>query len=153
MIRLRLTNRLLPAMRAARWGRIINISSMAGTLPPPTGPDYSACKAAMNNMTLSLAKSAAADGITVNAVSPRTVFTPKLEAAFRDLAAKNGWAGKDENWPEVEAAVLPHVAPVPIGRVGTAGDIANAVAFLCSPLASYIIGMDFRIDGGMMPAI
>ena len=149
----RLTNRLLPAMRQAKWGRIVNISSMAGTLPPPNGPDYSACKAAMNNLTLSLAKAAAADGITVNAVSPGTVFTPKLEAAFRDLAAKNGWADRDGEWSAVERAVLPHVASVPIGRVGTAGDIANAVAFLCSPLASYITGLDLRIDGGMMPAI
>ena len=149
----RLTNRLLPDMRAARWGRIVNISSMAGTLPPPTGPDYSACKAAINNMTLSLAKSAAADGITVNAVSPGTVFTPKLEAAFRDLAVRNGWAERDAAWPAVEHAVLPHVASVPIGRVGTAGDIANAVVFLCSPLAGYITGVDLRIDGGMMPAI
>ena len=149
----RLTNRLLPAMRSAGWGRIVNISSMAGTLPPPTAPDYSACKAAMNNLTLSLAKSAATDGITVNAVSPGTVFTPKLETAFRDLAAKNGWADRDSSWSEVERAVLPHVAPVPIGRVGTSGDIANAVAFLCSPLAGYITGMDLRVDGGMMPAI
>ena len=149
----RLTNRLLPAMRAARWGRIVNVSRMAGTLPPPSGPDYSACKAAMNNLTLSLAKSVAADGITVNAVSPGTVFTPKLDAAFRDLAAKNGWAERDEDWPAVERAVLPHVASVPIGRVGTVGDIANAVAFLCSPLARFITGMDVRGDGGMMPAI
>ncbi|TPG14699.1 SDR family oxidoreductase [Sphingomonas koreensis] len=149
----RLTNRLLPGMRTARWGRIINISSMAGTMPPSNGPDYSACKAAMNNLTLSLAKSAAADGITVNAVSPGTVFTPKLEEAFRDLAAKNGWADHKGEWSEVERAVLPHVAPVPIGRVGMAGDIANAVAFLCSPLAGYITGVDLRIDGGMMPAL
>ncbi len=149
----RVTSRMLPAMRAAKWGRIINISSMAGSLPPSTGPDYSACKAAMNNLTLSLAKSAAADGVTVNAVSPGTVFTPKLEAAFRDLAAKNGWADRDGDWSDVEHAVLPHVAPVPIGRVGTARDIANAVAFLCSPLAGYITGTDLRVDGGMMPAL
>lgn len=149
----RLTNRLLPAMRSAGWGRIINISSMAGTLPPPTGPDYSACKAAMNNLTLSLAKSAAIDGITVNAVSPGTVFTPKLETAFRDLAGKNGWADRDAEWAAVERAVLPHVASVPVGRVGTAEDIANTVVFLCSPLAGYITGMDLRVDGGMMPAI
>ena len=149
----RLTNRLLPTMRAAGWGRIVNISSMAGTMPPAGGPDYSACKAAMNNLTLSLAKSVAADGITVNAVSPGTVLTPKLESAFRDLASKNGWADRKAKWIEVERAVLPHVAPVPIGRVGTSSDIANAVAFLCSPLAGYITGMDLRVDGGMMPAI
>ena len=149
----RLINRLMPAMRVGGWGRIVNISSLAGSLPPPTGPDYAACKAAMNNLTLSLSKSAAADGITVNAVSPGTVFTPRLEATFRAMGAKNRWAAADGKWAEVEAAVLPHVAPVPVGRVGTAADIANAVAFLCSPLAGYITGMDLRVDGGMMPAI
>lgn len=149
----RLTNRLLPAMRAAKWGRVVNVSSMAGTMPPATGPDYSASKAAMNNLTLSLAKSAAADNVTVNAVSPGTVFTPKLEEAFRRMAAANGWADETAAWAEIEGAVLPHVAPAPVGRVGTATDIANAVAFLCSPLTGYITGMDLRVDGGMVPAI
>lgn len=86
-------------------------------------------------------------------MSPGTVFTPKLETSFRNLATKNGWANHEDEWSEVERAVLPHVAPVPMGRVGMAGDIANAVAFLCSPLAGYITGVDLRVDGGMMPAI
>jgi len=149
----RVTNRLLPAMRQMGWGRVINISSLAGMMPPATGPDYSACKAAINNMTLSLAKSAAADGITVNAISPGTIMTPKLEATFRRMAATNGWADEASSWAELERAVLPHVVQVPIGRVGKADDIANAVAFLCSPLAGYITGVDLRIDGGVMPAL
>ena len=66
----RVSARLLPAMRQARWGRVINISSGAATMPPATGPDYSAAKAAINAMTASMAKAVAAEGITVNAVSP-----------------------------------------------------------------------------------
>ncbi|WP_010164963.1 SDR family oxidoreductase [Sphingomonas sp. PAMC 26617] len=81
------------------------------------------------------------------------MFTPKLETASRELAAKNGWADHEGEWREVERAVLPHVTPVPIGRVGMADDIANAVAFLSSSLVGYITGVDLRIDGGMMPAI
>jgi 3-oxoacyl-[acyl-carrier protein] reductase len=149
----RITNILLPKMRAAKWGRVVNVSSLAGTLPPATGPDYSACKAAMNNMTMSLSKSAAGDGVTVNAISPGTIFTPNLEAAFRKMAASNGWADDQAAWAVIEQAVLPHVVQVPVGSVGKVDDIAAAVAFLCSPLAGYITGVDLRIDGGVMPAL
>ena len=149
----RLTNLLLPKMRAARWGRIVNVSSLAGTLPPATGPDYSACKAAMNNLTKSLSKAVAGNGITVNAVSPGTILTPKLEAAFRAMAREKGWAAADAPWAEIERAVLPNVFEVPAGSVGRPEDIGRAVAFLCSPLAGYITGMDLHIDGGAMPAL
>ena len=149
----RITNCVLPAMQDAKWGRIVNVSSVAGMMPPATGPDYSACKAAMNNFTSSLAKAVAEAGITVNAISPGTIFTPKLEAAFREMARSNGWADHAAAWSEVERAVLPHVVNVPLGQVGHAGDIAHAVAFLCSPLAGYITGVDLRIDGGAVPTL
>ncbi len=150
---IRLTNLLLPEMRAAGWGRIVNISSLAGVLPPATGPDYSASKAAMNSLTKSLSKAAAADGITVNAVSPGTILTPKLEAAFRKQAGDNGWTASDAPWAEIERAVLPHVFDVPAARVGRPEDIGRAVAFLCSPLAGYVTGVDLYVDGGAMPAL
>ena len=149
----RITSRLLPRMQAAHWGRVVNVSSAAGLMPPATGPDYSASKAAINNLTVSLAKAVAGHGVTVNAVSPGTVLTPKLEAAFRRMADANGWADGGAAWAEVERAVLPHVAQVPLGKVGRADDIAHAVAFLCSPLAGYITGIDLRIDGGMVPTL
>ena len=149
----RVTNILLPKMRTAKWGRVINVSSLAGSMPPATAPDYSACKAAMNNMTLSLSKSAAGDGVTVNAISPGAIFTPKLEAAFRKLAVSNDWAAGDAPWSTIEQAVLPRIVTVPAARVGSAAEIAHAVAFLCSPLAGYITGIDMRIDGGAMPAL
>ncbi|MDR3673460.1 MAG: SDR family NAD(P)-dependent oxidoreductase [Holophaga sp.] len=149
----RVTNILLPKMRAAGWGRVVNVSSLAGAMPPAAGPDYSASKAAMNNMTVSLSKAAAGDGVTVNAISPGTILTPKLEAAFRKMAESNGWVDGEATWPEIERAVLPHVVHVPIGRVGQAADIAHAVAFLCSPLAGYITGVNLRIDGGVMPSL
>ena len=149
----RITNCLLPGMRAANWGRVVNVSSAAGLMPPASGPDYSACKAGINSLTVSLSKAVAGAGVTVNAVSPGTVFTPKLEAVFRKMADANGWADGQAAWPEVEKAVLPHVAHVPVGKVGHADDIAHAVAFLCSPLASHITGVNLRIDGGMVPSL
>lgn len=107
----------------------------------------------MKNLTKSLSKSAAGEGITVNAVSPGTILTPKLEAAFRKMADDKGWAAADAPWPEIELAVLPRIFEVTAGSVGRPEDIGRAVAFLCSPLAGYITGVDLHIDGGAMPAL
>lgn len=150
---LRVTTRLLPGMRQARWGRVINISSLAATMPPPTAPDYSAAKAAMNAMTASMAKAVAADGVTVNAVSPGTIHSAALDSRFREVAAERGAAAKDAPWAQIEQAVLPMFAQVPVGRVGRLDEIAAAIAFLASPIAAYITGINLRIDGGMSPGL
>lgn len=149
---LRVTTRVLPAMRAARWGRVINISSLAATMPPATGPDYAACKAAINAMTASLAKAVAAEGVTVNAISPGTIHSAALDGAFRRAAAGQGVA-QDAPWAEIERAALPLFAQVPMGRVGQLDDIANVVAFLASPLAGYVTGTNLRVDGGLSPSL
>jgi len=150
---LRVTTRLLPKMREARWGRVINISSLAAIMPPPTAPDYSAAKAAMNAMTASMAKAVAADGITVNAISPGTIHSATLEARFREVAEERGLASKDAPWQDIERAVLPMFAQVPLARVGRLDEIAAAVAFLASPVAGYITGVNLRIDGGLSPVM
>ena len=149
----RLTTLLLPKMRAAGWGRVVNVSSLAGVWPPATGPDYSAAKAAINNLTKSLSKAAASDGVTVNAVSPGTILTSKLEAVFRKMASEKGLAAADAPWTEIERAVLPNVLDVPTGTVGRPEDIGRAVAFLCSPLTGYITGIDLHVDGGALPTL
>lgn len=146
----RVTTAVLPQMRAAGWGRVINISSLAGMMPPAGNPDYAAAKAAMTAMSASMAKAVAAEGVTVNTVSPGTILSEKLEKKFRELAAERG-IGQDAPWAEVEAAVLPLFAQVPAGRVGTLDEIADAAAFLASPRASYITGSNIRLDGGMLP--
>ena len=150
---LRVTTRLLPNMRQAKWGRVINISSLAATMPPATGPDYSACKAAINAMTASMAKEVAPDGITVNAVSPGTIHSATLDTRFREVAAERGIADIDAPWEVIERAVLPMFAQVPVGRVGRLDEIADAIAFLASPIAGYITGINLRIDGGLSPSL
>lgn len=147
---LRVTSRLLPAMRQAGWGRIINISSLAATMPPAGGADYAACKAAINAMTASLAKAVAAEGITVNAISPGTIHSATLDRRFREVAVQHGLE-IDAPWARIERTVLPLFAQVPVGRVGQVDDIANVAAFLASPLAGYITGTNMRVDGGMSP--
>jgi 3-oxoacyl-[acyl-carrier protein] reductase len=149
---LRITTRLLPKMRQAKWGRVINISSLAATIPPPAAPDYSASKAAMNAMTASMAKAVAADGVTVNAVSPGTIHSATLDTRFREVATEQG-VGSDAAWEDIERAVLPLFAQVPVGRVGKLDEIADAVAFLASPVAGYITGVNLRIDGGLSPSL
>jgi NAD(P)-dependent dehydrogenase (short-subunit alcohol dehydrogenase family) len=115
---LRVTIHLLPGMRDAKWGRVINISSLAATIPPPSVPEYSASKAAMNAMTASMVKAVAADGVTVNAVSPGTIHSATLDARFREVAAEQG-LGEDAAWEDVERAVLPCSLRFP--SVGLAG--------------------------------
>ena len=105
----RMTARLLPAMRAAQWGRIINISSMAALMTPAKRPDYGAAKAAMIAMTASLAKEVAMDGITANTVSPGTIKSDRLDEGFRKVAAAQGLA-LDAPWTEIEKIVLPMFA-------------------------------------------
>lgn len=149
----RVATPLLARMKQRKWGRVINISSLAATMPPSSGPDYSACKAAINAMTVSMAQAFATDGITVNAVSPGTIHSATLDARFREVAAERGLASHDAPWEEIERAVLPIFAQVPLGRVGRLDEIANAVAFLASPLAAYITGTNLRIDGGLSPSL
>ncbi|MBA8801348.1 NAD(P)-dependent dehydrogenase (short-subunit alcohol dehydrogenase family) [Agrobacterium sp. RC10-4-1] len=148
----RVTSRVLPAMRVARWGRVINISSLAAMMPPAARPDYGAAKAAMLAMTASLAKDVAADGITANTVSPGTIHSTSLEMAFRKVAVQKGIA-QDAPWPEVEQGVLSQFADVPVRRVGTLEEVADAVAFLASPRAAYITGSNLRLDGGLWPGL
>lgn len=148
----RVTTATLPHMRAARWGRVINISSLAGLMPPASNPDYSAAKAAMLAMTASMAKAVAGEGVTVNTVSPGTIHSEKLDRAFREAASSRG-VRSDAPWKDVEQAVLPLFASVPVGRVGTLDEITDAVCFLASPRAGYITGSNLRLDGGMLPTL
>jgi len=148
----RVTTRLLPGMREAKWGRIVNISSLAALMPPFKRPDYAAAKAAMIAMTASLAKAVAMDGITANTVSPGTIHSVSLDEAFRKAAVSQGLA-TDAPWTEIEQRVLPMFAQVPMGRVGTLEEIADAISFLVSPRASYITGANLRLDGGMWPGL
>ncbi|MGV1847093.1 MULTISPECIES: SDR family oxidoreductase [unclassified Rhizobium] len=92
------------------------------------------------------------DGITANTVSPGTIKSGRLDEGFRKVAAAQGLA-LDAPWTEIEKIVLPMFAQVPMGRVGTLEEIADAIAFLVSPRACYITGANLRLDGGMWPGL
>lgn len=141
----RMIQAFLPQMKKLGWGRIIQIASVAGLSPSPGLPEYGVTKAANINMTLSLAKDLASSGITVNTVSPGPIATGGVKELFQGISSEKGW-GTD--WKEIEKKVTEQMLPNLAGRFGTPEEVGNLVAFLASPLADYITGANYRIDGG-----
>jgi NAD(P)-dependent dehydrogenase (short-subunit alcohol dehydrogenase family) len=141
----RLIRLLAPAMRAAGWGRIIQISSTEAGAPFPIFPHYAATKAALVNLTVSLAKDMARTGVTVNAVTPGIIHTEGVEGFYRGVAQQRGWG---EDWDEIEQHALTEILDNPVGRFGRVEEVADTVAFLASPRADFVNAADIRIDGG-----
>ena len=126
----RLSKGVLRGMMKARWGRIINISSVVGATGNPGQGNYAASKAGMVGMTNSLAYEVASRGITVNAVAPGFIAT----------------AMTDKLTDDQKSAIL---AQIPSGRMGKPSEIASAVQYLASNEAAYITGTTLHVNGGM----
>ncbi len=134
-------------MIARREGCIINIASVSGRTGFQTSPPYSASKAAVINFTQVMARDLASQGVRVNAICPGMVFTPfyhaqRIAAAERDPALLDV---SDEEFFEAKARSI-----IPLGRGQQPVDIANAVVFLSSSLASSITGQSLNVDGGLV---
>jgi NAD(P)-dependent dehydrogenase (short-subunit alcohol dehydrogenase family) len=142
----------VPEMRAAGWGRVIQVSSAVAVQPIATGPDYAAAKAAMNNLTVSLAGSLRGCGITVNTVSPGVVAVPDMVVWGREMFGdKPGWGGLDDE--ALKAKLALDVFNIPAGRLGVVDDSAVVVCLLASPLSGYVTGADYRVDGGLIRTV
>jgi 3-oxoacyl-[acyl-carrier protein] reductase len=139
----RLIHRLTPAMKDRGWGRIVQIGSMAGTVPTSAQPDYSAAKAAMLAMSLGLSKALKGSGVTVNTVTPGMIWTDGLQDFLRDFAAKRGW----DDIQQAADYILKGTGQTVL-RIGQPEDIAHAVAYLASPLADFVNGVNIHVDGG-----
>lgn len=146
----RLIQGFLPAMRAAGFGRIIQIGTGEAVNPFATMPDYAASKAALLNLTVSLSKHLARSGVTVNTVSPGIVVTPGVRDFYRKEATRRCWP---DDWAGIEARILAEILDNPVGRLGRPDEVAALVAFVASPLAGYINGANLRIDGGSTAVI
>ena len=129
----RLSQAVLRPMMKARYGRIINISSVVGHSGNAGQTNYAAAKAGMTGFTKSLAQEVGSRGITVNCVAPGFIDTDMT----RELAE------------EQRNRLLQQI---PLGRLGQAEDIAAAVAFLASPAAGYVSGETLHVNGGMYMA-
>ena len=141
----RLIQEFVPEMRRAGWGRVVQISSGVGLRPFPHMPGYAATKAAIHNTTASLCQAIAGSGVTVNAIAAGLIRTPEVERWFYSEAKARGWS---DRWDEIEANVLEHYLPIPVGHIGTAEDVARVAVFLASPTAAFVNGAVVRVDGG-----
>jgi 3-oxoacyl-[acyl-carrier protein] reductase len=125
------TQQAIGSMLKRRWGRIINITSIFGQMGQAGQANYAASKAGLIGLTMAIAREVGSRNITCNAVAPgfiETAMTSGLADDFKQNAVKM----------------------IPLGRVGTPEDVANAVAFLASEEASYITGHVLNVNGGML---
>ncbi|MDP6979218.1 MAG: SDR family oxidoreductase [Myxococcota bacterium] len=141
----RLTNALAPGMKDRGWGRIVWLGTVGALRPAARMPHYYASKAALANVCLSLAKELSETGITVNLVSPGIISTQEVKAAIRSRAEKEGWG---DDWNVIQQKAMEGMFENPVGRFAEPREVADLVAFLCSPRAAYINGSTLRIDGG-----
>ncbi len=126
----RLSRAVLRGMMKARWGRIINITSIVGVMGNPGQANYAASKAGIIGMSKALASEVATRGVTVNCIAPGFIKTAMTESLGADQQAKL-------------------MESVPVGRLGTPEDVAACAVFLASDEAAYVTGQTLHVNGGM----
>ncbi|MEV6494948.1 3-hydroxybutyrate dehydrogenase [Actinoplanes sp. NPDC051633] len=137
----RLVRRFLPGMKARGWGRVVNISSVHGVRASEFKVAYVTAKHALEGMSKVIALEGAAHGVTSNCVNPAYVRTPLVDKQIAAQAERHGIAPEEV----VERIML---APAALKRLLEPEEVADAVAYLCSPAASFMTGSSLMIDGG-----
>ena len=127
-----LCKRIVPIMVGQKWGRIINLSSVAGKRGSPNTAAYNAANFGIQGLTQSLAQEVARHGVTVNAVCPGTIDTARMDV----LGRGDGWQRQLDR--------------IPMGRAASDEEVAGLIGFLCSPAAAFMTGQSINIDGGVV---
>ncbi|WGM32827.1 SDR family oxidoreductase [Brevundimonas sp. NIBR11] len=141
----RLTDRVLPGMKAAGWGRILNVASSSVVEPIANLGVSTALRSSVAGWAKTLSIEVAADGITVNTLLPGRIDTPRIESLDKATAERRGVTPAEARAESIKT--------IPVGRIGTTEEFGAVAAFLASPKAAYVTGSLIRIDGGAIRAI
>ncbi len=141
----RITDLLIPDMRARKWGRVLNVASLSVIEPIPTIGVSNTLRSAIVGWAKTLSLETARDGITVNTLLPGVIATDRSIGLSRAAAERQKIT--------VEEAIKRTAQSIPVGRLGTPEEFGAVAAFLASPLAAYITGSLIRIDGGLIKSV
>lgn len=149
MAAVRICRVFIPVMREAGWGRIVLLGSEDAVQPYTDEMPYCAAKAALLNLTKNLSKAYAAGGVLVNSVSPAFIATPMTDAMMEKRSQK-----MDVRFDEAISSFLDQKRPhLVLKRRGEAEEVAAVIAFLCSNQASFVVGSNYRVDGGSVGTV
>ena len=140
----RLARAFIPQLQEKGWGRMVMVSSENAYQPYEEESPYNACKAGIINLSKCLSRAYSKDGLLFNCVSPAFIESPMTDAMMDELAEEKG-TSKEEAVEWFLKNKRPNLA---VGRRGKPTEVANVIAFLCSDLASFVNGSNYRVDGG-----
>ena len=149
MSAVRICRAFIPAMQNQGWGRIVLIGSEDAVQPYTDEMPYCAAKAGVLNLTKNLSKAYAKDGILVNSVSPAYIATPMTDAMMKQRAEE-----KNISFDRAIETFLDEKRPhLELHRRGKAQEVAAVIAFLCSQHSSFVVGANYRVDGGSVATV
>ncbi len=140
-----ITLKLVPAMRARRWGRVLTIASSGVLQPIPHLPVSNSLRSALVGYMKTLAGEVAKDGVTVNVLAPGRIATDRTQSVDASEAARTGRS--------IETIAQDSAASIPAGRYGTVEEFGAVAAFLAGVGASYVTGSIIRVDGGAIRSV
>ncbi|MGB3532451.1 MAG: SDR family oxidoreductase [Microcoleaceae cyanobacterium] len=149
MAAVRVCRAFIPLMQKAGWGRVVLVGSEDAVQPYTDEMPYCAAKAAVLNLTKNLSKVYAKDGILINSVSPAFIATPMTDAMMQERSEKLG-VEFDQAIDSFLKEERPHLV---LQRRGKAQEVAAVIAFLCSQQSSFVVGSNYRVDGGSVATV